>query len=324
MGAYWTQLFPPRPSLTETNLPSQKGKIFLITGGASGVGYELASILYGAGGKIYMAGRSESNAQKAIQTIKSAHPDAPRQLKYLFLELDDLAGIQASVETFRSQENKLDVLWNNAGVGVPPAGSKSKQGHELQVATNCLGPYLFTKLLLPELRAGAESAGADAVRVVWTSSMLVDTLAPKNGLDIAELSSPKATNQDKKYAMTKVGNWFLAAEFARENASAGIISIAQNPGNLRTGIWRYTNKWLVWFMTPLLHEASFGAYTALWAGLSPEVTAAHNGDYVIPWGRWHTAPRSDLLACLKATEEGGNGRAADFRAWCDEQIKEFI
>ncbi|KAL8830530.1 MAG: hypothetical protein Q9191_001377 [Dirinaria sp. TL-2023a] len=311
MGAYWTQFFPPRPSLTETNLPSQKGKVFLVTGGASGVGYELSSILYEAGGKVYIAGRSESNAQKAVETIKLSRPSSQGQLKFLYLDLEDLAGIQASVHAFRSQEKKLDVLWNNAGVGVPPAGTKSKQGHELQ-------------LLLPELHAGAKSAAADCVRVVWASSMLVDTLAPKNGLDIAELSSPEATNQEKKYAMTKVGNWFLAAEFGHENASAGIVSIAQNPGNLKTGIWRYSNKWLVWFLNPLLYEARFGAYTALWAGLSPEVTAAHNGDYVIPWGRWHTAPRNDLLACLKTTEEGGNGRAADFRAWCDEKVEEFI
>ena len=66
MGVTFSQFFPPKPTLTEVNLPSQKGKVFIVTGGTSGVGFELCAILYQAGGKVYLAGRSEANAQFAI------------------------------------------------------------------------------------------------------------------------------------------------------------------------------------------------------------------------------------------------------------------
>ena len=171
--------------------------------------------------------------------------------------------------------------------------------------------------------AAAEIAPADSVRVVWTSSMLVDTLAPKEGIRISEFSSPQSTNQEKNYAVSKVGNWFLASELGREVGHAGIISIVQNPGNLKTELWRHTNKWVLWLVSWLLHDAKLGAYTELWAGLSPDVTAANNGGYVIPWGRWHTAPRTDLLSALKSKEDGGSGRAAEFREWCDTQTQEY-
>ena len=75
--------------------------------------------------------------------------------------------------------------------------------------------------------------------------------------------------------------------------------------------------------SPLLHNAKLGAYTELWAGLSPEVTEEQNGKYIIPWGRLHPSPRNDLLEALKPKQEGGTGQAQDFRAWCEKQVAEF-
>lgn len=132
----FTQMFPPTPSFTEANLPSQKGKVFIVTGGSSGVGYELSAILYKAGGKVFIAGRSKLNAEKAISAIKStssAENSAVGSLHYLPLQLEDLSSIKSSVEVFTSQESKLDVLWNNAGVSLPPVGSKSVQGYVRQI-----------------------------------------------------------------------------------------------------------------------------------------------------------------------------------------------
>lgn len=77
MGATWSQLFPPTPTLTEKNLPDQKGKVFIVTGGASGVGFELATTLFQAGGKVYIAGRSEAKARQSIDRIKALTHDAP-------------------------------------------------------------------------------------------------------------------------------------------------------------------------------------------------------------------------------------------------------
>lgn len=324
MGTSFSQFFPPRPSLTEHNLPSQKGKIFIVTGGASGVGHQLAAILYQAGGKIYIAGRSEANAQKAIREIvSSAHETAAAgQLEYLPLELENLSSIKFAAEAFQSKESRLDVLWNNAGVSLPPVGSVSKQGHELQIATNCLGPFLFTKLLLPSLKAAAQNSSPGSVRIIWTSSIVVDFSSPKGGIVMADLaSSPK--DQQRNYATSKTGNWFLASEMAHEIGSQGILSVTQNPGNLKTNLLRHASRWMMLASSPLLHNAKMGAYTELWAGLSPELTMDMNGCYLLPWGRVHPSPRKDLLDALRSTEEGGTGQAGEFREWCEKETAEY-
>ena len=288
------------------------------------LGYHLTSILYHAGAKVYLAGRSEANAEKAIKAIKANTQESSTagQIQYLHLDLSDLSTIKASAEEFQSKETRLDILFNNAGVSLPPAGSTSRQGHELMVATNCLGPYLFTKLLLPALQAAAQAAKPGSTRIIWTSSIVVDLSAPKGGFDMADLTRV-SEDQQKNYAISKTGNWFLASELARETAPYNILSITQNPGNLRTNLLRHAPKLMVVASYPLLHNARKGAYTELWAGLSPQLTMEHNGQYAIPWGRIHPGPRKDLLEALKGTDEGGTGRATEFREWCDGKIADF-
>lgn len=325
MGTTFSQFVPPRPRLTEGNLPRQDGKVFIVTGGASGIGFQLAIMLYQAGGKVYIAGRSEAKAQEAIKKIQSSVPESSSTgtFDYLHLELDDLSSIKTSAESFRRRESKLDVLWNNAGVSIPPAGSKSRQGHELQLATNCLGPYLFTQLVLPQLQVAAETAAPNSVRVVWTSSMVVDLSAPAGGIHIPDLTSPPANDQTKLYVESKVGNWFLASELGRNLSRHGIVSVTQNPGNLKTNLLRHAPALMRLASAPLLYHAKMGAYTELWAGLSPELTTAQNGCYVIPWGRVHPSPRMDLVAALKPSEEGGTGQAVEFRDWCEKQTTQY-
>ena len=127
--------------------------------------------------------------------------------------LEDLTTIKPAVETFVTKESRLDVLFNNAGVSLPPRGSVSAQGHELQMATNCLGHYLLTQLLLPTLLKTAESAPPATVRVIWTSSIVVDASAPQGGMNITELTNP-SSNQQRNYLNSKTGNWFLASALA--------------------------------------------------------------------------------------------------------------
>jgi NAD(P)-dependent dehydrogenase (short-subunit alcohol dehydrogenase family) len=324
MWITFSQLFPPSPSLTERNLPSQKGKVFIVTGGASGIGRELASILFQAGGKVYIAGRSEVNAKQCIEDINLSINDTSSagQLEYLPLDLADLKSIRSSAEAFKNKESKLDVLWNNAGISLPPTGIVSKQGHELQMGTNCLGPFLFTQLLLPLLKTAAQGSPQGSVRVVWTSSLMVDLSAPKGGMVMADLASPPH-DKTKNYTASKTGNWFLASELAREVGQYGILSLTQNPGSLSTNLLRNA-KWVKLASSPLLYHAKMGAYTELWAGLSSELTIGMNGGYVIPWGKVHPSPREDLLDALKSVEEGGTGQAGEFWKWCEEQTLEFM
>lgn len=318
------QVFPPSPSLTEQNLPCQKGKVFIVTGGISGIGYELATILFHAGAKVYVAGRSEVTARKSIKEMESStsSSDSNGLIEYLPLELDDLGTIKASAERFKSQESRLDVLWNNAGVSLPPAGSVSKQGHELQMATNCLGHYLFTQMLLPLLRTTAKAAPQGTVRIVWTASQSMEQFAPVGGVHMPDLST-QSVDQTRSYGSSKAGNWFLATELARELGPLGLLSVANNPGSLKTNILRHTSRLFQLAVSPFLHDAKYGAYTELWAGITPELSMGDNGSYIIPWGRLHPFPRQDIFDGTKRVEEGGTGRAKEFRDWCDKQIVKY-
>lgn len=129
----WSQLFPPKPTFTEENLPDQTGKIVIVTGGNSGVGFELVKILYTKGAKVYMAARIEAKAREAIDSIvkTTAGKEGLGEIKYLHLDLADLATIKKSAVEFSAQEKKLDILWNNAGVAAMPAHLKTEQGYEM-------------------------------------------------------------------------------------------------------------------------------------------------------------------------------------------------
>lgn len=272
---------------------------------------------------MYIAGRSERNARMAISSIKASRSAATMSRKgdiaFLHLALDDLTTIKPAVDRFTSAESRLDVLFNNAGVSNPPRGSVSAQGHELQMATNCLGHYLFTGLLSPilertaaveeEVAAGVAEARAAAVRVIFTSSIIVDTSAPVGGIRSSDILDPLSLTQQQNYATTKTMNWFLAALFARRLGSKGGLCLTQNPGNLKTPLLRHM-PWIVGFVTsPILYQPVMGAYTELWAGLSEELSLADGGKYVVPWGRLHPGPRQDIVSALDAKEHGGSAAA---------------
>jgi NAD(P)-dependent dehydrogenase (short-subunit alcohol dehydrogenase family) len=303
MGAQFSQFFPPTATFTAASIGSQAGKVFLITGGYSGIGLELAKILYTKGGKVYIAGRSDAKARQAIELIESL----PTQVNggsvhFLSLELDDLSTIKPAVDAFIAKEAKLDVLWNNAGVSQPPLGSVSKQGFELQLATNCLGPILLTNLLLPLL--------AQHGRVVWLSSQIMELSAPKGALDIADLTTPPR-DQNRNYVLSKTVNYLLSCELARRQPR--ITSVAINPGAATTNLFRHTPylRYLAW---PLLHDAKLAAYTELFAGLAEDVPS---GGYVVPWGRVSTQVREDLVVAA------GGVKATEVWGFCQDATEEF-
>lgn len=158
-----------------------------MTGATGGIGLELAQILYQKNAKVYIAGRSAAKAETAIARLKKNYPHSTGSLISLKLDLNDLTTVKASVEHFLSQESRLDVLWNNAGVMVPPQGSLTAQGYELQLGTNCVAPFLFTKLLTPILVETAKTAVAGSVRVVWVSSSAAQRFSPAGGIEIDNL-----------------------------------------------------------------------------------------------------------------------------------------
>ncbi|KAJ2984613.1 hypothetical protein NUW58_g5966 [Xylaria curta] len=110
------------PSLTEDTLCTQEGKVFIVTGANTGLGKELTKILYAKHAKVYVAARSETKAKAAIEDIRHLYPTSKGDLVYLYLDLSNLATIKKSADNFLAKEQRLDVLWNNAGVMIPPAG----------------------------------------------------------------------------------------------------------------------------------------------------------------------------------------------------------
>jgi retinol dehydrogenase 12 len=206
----------------------------------------------------------------------------------------------------------------------PPKGSKDVQGNELQMGTNCLGSYLFAKLLAEILQKTAKDAPKYSVRVTWASSITASASAPPNGVTISGDGEVVQflNNTTTEYSASKAGNNLLASEYAKHYGADGIISVAFNPGNLKTDLARHMSKVQTALLNLALHEPIYGAYTELFSGWSPDITAEHNGSYIAPWGRFAKA-REDVETGRKAKEEGGSGTAVAFWEWCDKVTKEF-
>ncbi|GAW19585.1 hypothetical protein ANO14919_090730 [Xylariales sp. No.14919] len=331
-----TQTWPPPPEFTSVAPGSQKGRVFIVTGGNTGIGFELCKLLFPSGATVYMASRSKDKAEEAIKTIESSIPEGIQgrgQLKFLHLDLSDLKSVKTAAEAFASQETKLDVLWNNAGIGanVLKFGERTAQDLEVFMGVHCVATLLFTQLLLPQLRAAAAAASPSAAgqtRVIWTASGLMDNGSPPNGVDFSALDQgikDRVTN----YGASKAGAFFLGREFARRHGGDGILSVTLNPGNLRAGSFNGTAWPIVFVLNSLgmLHDPVFGGYTELYAGLSPDLKIEHNGTYVIPWGRRRPdseITRRDIVKAMAPESEGGLGYAKKFWEWCEEQWKPHV
>lgn len=345
LRSFWTQHFPPAPTFTESDIPasSQVGRVFIVTGGNSGLGLELVRQLYPTGATIYLACRSRERAEMAIQDVISAAAatsmdtdmdmdmDRPvrsrARLKFLHLDLSDLSAVRDAAAAFAAQESRLDILWNNAGIGGSPVGTTTKQGIEGHLGINCVAPLLFTRALLPRLQAASRDSGsaAGSVRVIWTASLSVETHAPHGGVDEAQLDGGATRDPHGEYAQSKVGNWWLAIEGARRYGGGkddGIVSVAQNPGQIDTDIWKRQPWWVMMILRPTLHPTRTGTCTMLYAGFSGDLALEeNNGTYVMPWGRtrpWRQCPRSDIV---KAIEDGGPQR---FWEWCEGKFREHL
>jgi NAD(P)-dependent dehydrogenase (short-subunit alcohol dehydrogenase family) len=264
------------------------------------------------------------------------------------MDLSDLASVKAAAQEFLKLEGpdgRLDVLFNNAGTGARKKAPPTRQGHEYHFGTNIIGPFLLARLLSPILSKTAKQSAPGSVRVVWSASLAVDMFSPKGGVRRDFLRDPAATATRMRpfaiYSASKAANWFVAAEFARrqpdgddENGDDGdggsgggaVLHIAGNPGNYNTSIWRHTPALVVWLLRPTLRHPVHGAETNLFMGCSDSVTLADAaaGRYAICDGRWHPAPRKDLLLALRGEEEGGTGQARECFEWCEERVREFL
>ncbi|ETS82400.1 hypothetical protein PFICI_04276 [Pestalotiopsis fici W106-1] len=311
MSVRMTTFLPHKAPLTEKNLPDQRNKVFIITGASGGIGSELAEILYGKNGKVYLAARSQSKTDQVIKSIREKHPSSTGDLIFLNLVLDDLTTIKATAEEFLSKETRLDVLWNNAGVMVPPQGSTTRQGHELQYGINNIAHQMFTSLLQPVLEKTAQSCPAHSVRVVWVSSSAADG-APHPAINFDNMYYHMEEGIWSKYSRSKAGNVLQAVEFARLTQNSGVCSLALNPGNFVTNLQRNMPKMQLAMFKLIAHEPRNGAYTELFAGLHPSID--EKDKWVSPFGKVEKA-RKDLLDPTLAKK---------YWNWCEEQYQAFM
>ncbi|KAI6081712.1 NAD(P)-binding protein [Hypoxylon rubiginosum] len=313
----FSQLFPPCPKFTNNDIPDQSGKVFIVTGGASGVGFEVSRILYEKNASVYIAARSDAKIQKAIGEIKQLHPSSQGKLDALIIDLANLDTVKPAAENFLSRKQRLDVLFNNAGVMGTNPDQKSAQGYELQIGTNVLGSFLFTRLLEPILLDTASQIPPGGVRVVWVGSML-DIGTPKGGVvwdsqtDAPSVHSTMMAN----YMQSKAGITFLAHEYASRLGSKGVVSTSLHPGMMKTELQRNMPAPVSAMMGVVFKGPVYGAFTELYAGFSSEIQSEQNGCYIIPWGRLGSVPEH-MASSMLSKEQGGTGLSTKFWDWCE-------
>ncbi|KAK7739673.1 short-chain alcohol dehydrogenase [Cytospora paraplurivora] len=327
-ASFWAHFFPQKPKFTDKDLPDLFGKVYIVTGSNTGLGKEVARILYDKNAKVYIAARSEEKAKQAIEEIQKKSPSSKGSLLFLHLDLNDLEKTKAAAEEFLGKEKKLHVLFNNAGVMVTPAEPppKTAQGYELSIGVNNVATFLFTKLLTPTLVATAKTEPPNTVRVVWLTSFGLELYAHEGvGLptDNLDYHTPKPATD--RYGLSKVGVWALGVEFSRRFKGDGIVSVPINPGNLKTELARDQGLKLRLIAGLFCYPVPNGASTAIFAGLSPSISTDTDftENWVIPFGRIQPL-RPDLPKAAKLEDEGGTGGAQKFWEWNEEQVKKYL
>lgn len=247
---------------TKDNIPSQQGKIAIVTGANTGVGFETALALYEAGAHVVLACRNENKAREAKQRMEEK--GGKGSLKVMVLDLTSLAAVKQFADTFLETHQQLHLLINNAGVMTPPA-SKTMEGFELQFGVNFIAHFALTGRLFPLLNA---TPGA---RIVNVSS-----LAYLHGeINFDNLRSEQSYNTFREYAQSKLANILFALELQRRSF---VTSIAVHPGATATDLSR--------FMTQQEYDAAIdrigalmqpwqGALSSLYAAVSPDARGGH-------------------------------------------------
>ncbi|KAI0088815.1 NAD(P)-binding protein [Irpex rosettiformis] len=285
IGQIFAQSFPPTSKFSAEDIPDLTGRVCIVTGGYTGIGKETVKALLKKNATVYIAGRSKSKAESAVEELRTSTGKKP-----VFLELDlaNLASIRRSAEEFLGKEQELHILFNNAGVLSCPIEQTTADGYDLQFGTNVLGHWYFTELLMPALLRGKETSPDKHARVITTSSIasyfsIIQWNTLKDGPARRKMLSGQL------YAQSKFGNVVVAREVARRYGDQGIISISVNPGNIKTELYRHVWKIqhiILDFIT--LQPTPLGALTQLYAGTMPEALQ-HNGEFFIPWARFGKA-----------------------------------
>ncbi|KAG9077246.1 hypothetical protein FRC06_009012 [Ceratobasidium sp. 370] len=259
MGNFMSMVSPPKSLFTVEQIPDLTGQVVIVRGdadnqvlfsGNTGIGKETCKGPLLKNAKVYLAALSKAKANDAIEWLKNETNG--KTAIFLQLDLADFSSIRKAVGEFKSKEQELHVLFNNAGVMVPPVEQRTADGYDLQFGTNVLGHYLLTTLLLPTLIRTAKhsTAAGGHARIVHTSSAAMKR-PPRGGIVWGTLG----TDQASLNACKRVGKFML-----------------------------YCQSKLKLFYNVLIFPASQGALTQLYAGTTPEPEHL-NGKFLVPWAQ---------------------------------------
>jgi retinol dehydrogenase-12 len=247
------------------------GRAFLVTGANTGIGLATATALAARGGRVTVASRSAQQGEAAVAGIIAATGN--EQVRFLRLDLADLAAVRAAAAAFAAAGEPLDVLINNAGV----AGRRglTRDGFELMFGVNHLGHFAFTTALLDCLTAAADRGGQGA-RIVNVAS---DAHYQAPGVDFGRVRRrTKSITGMPEYAVSKLGNVLFSQELARRLAGTGVTSYALHPGLVASDIWRRVPWPARQVMTRRMLTVDQGARTSLFCATDPDL-AADTGRY---------------------------------------------
>lgn len=260
---------------TAADVPDQTGRIAVITGANSGIGYEAAAVLAARGAHVVMAVRNLDKGAAARDRIVAASPGAEVTLQEL--DLTSLDSVNVAAEALRSTYPRIDLLVNNAGVMWTPKET-TKDGFELQFGTNHLGHFALTGLLLDHLLAVPGS------RVVVVSSLAHKLLAD---IHLDDLQWERRYSRIAAYGQSKLANLLFAYELQRRLAlrDEPTIAVAAHPGGSYTELARNVPTILhpaYRIVGPLVFQsAAMGALPTLRAATDPDV---QGGQYYGPDG----------------------------------------
>ncbi|PJF39543.1 MAG: short-chain dehydrogenase [Phototrophicales bacterium] len=261
---------------TAQDIPDLSGKVMIVTGGNSGLGYWSVFELARKGAHVIMTARDMAKGEKARQQIVADVPSA--SIEVMRLDLADLSSVRAFAESFGQKHAQLDVLMNNAGVMAMPR-RETKDGFEMQFGTNHLGHFALTGLLFDHIVNTPNS------RVVTVSSGAHTRSA---GINFDDLMGEREYGKWAAYSQSKLANLLFAYELQRLFDKMGVsaISVGAHPGYAATNLQNVDDAPIARFILKITNrvfaqDARQGALSQLYAATAPDV---RGGDYVGPTG----------------------------------------
>jgi retinol dehydrogenase 12 len=259
-----------------------------VTGASSGIGRALVEALAARGSRVVLATRSEERTRPVLTAIQSRYPAA--QPEWVSLDVSDLGSVRRAAQAYLASGRPIDVLVNNAGV----AGTRalSKDGFDLTYATNYIGPFLLTSLLLPRLREAPQG------RVVNVASAAHMTVQKMDWSGLERRATPRRSGY-RDYGVTKLMNVLHAKELARRLTGTRVTTYALHPGVVASNIWRALPLPLQWLGKLFMLSNEQGAESPLYCATAPEL-AATTGRY---YDRMHEARPSPLAEDAALAQE---------------------